>query len=309
MCVYNTERKSDMKRYFSIFIAALLILAAAALPASADTPVRLYLTGPSSAEIGDSITVSLNLEGDYSANTLSVKVMFDNTTFRLSSIEQGDALRRMKSDGGYVICEELPEKNGVSLGVIMLITPTSETGLLVSLQFEVLSTASPSSEITVIVSEFEYAPLIGEGSHVDHTSENMTVTITNGTGAGTTSIPGPASPTSVPGTTPDPGAKATSSPGNTDPAEPTQDVPSNTDPADPASTDDPDNPGSRASDTNAPSVTKAPGTTDEPSSPGGLPKGAIRILVIIGCACGAALLAVIVLVVVRANKEKKNRKR
>ena len=70
-----------MKRILSILTAALVLLSIIALPVSASAPVRFYLTGPSSANAGDTVKYSLHIEGEYEANLLTVKVKFDVGSF------------------------------------------------------------------------------------------------------------------------------------------------------------------------------------------------------------------------------------
>lgn len=176
-----------MKRILTALLAAALLLALVSFPAAAAGTARFTLSGPSTARPGDTITVTLSVQGQYSAHTLDLRVFFDNTSFRYKSQTNGSALDQA---GGMVISDINSEGNAVSLGVLMVMNPMTVQGELLKMTFEVLSTASPRPAFTIGVQKFSYLP-VGDTveTPVTFTTSDLTVAISGGTGSGTTNPP------------------------------------------------------------------------------------------------------------------------
>lgn len=288
-----------MKKVLAIFAAAAVLFALFAAPVYADRTPRFFLEGPSSVNVGDTFDVQLKIEGDFKASIMSVRVGFDPASLRYVSSETGPASFGIANDGLTV------EGNEYSYGAMLMMGTSSTEGVISTIKFEVLSTATTSIRLDVIVKEFELFDIVTstQAEPIAHTADNLTITVNGGSGTGPTQIPGPGSATEVPGTTPNPiGPVGTPDPaGNTEAPRDTK-APSDTD--DPQATPE-TNPGDQ---TTAEPGGNVPANTENSGEPGersGL--GKIKpILFIVGGVLVAALIAVVVLVVVRSSKEKKN---
>lgn len=242
-----------MKKIFALVITAAMLLAMAAIPASASqsgAPL-FYLEGPSTAKAGSTINVTLLVKGEYMAHTLNLRVFFDNTSYRLVGKTFGDAYREAISDGGWGICELNMEHNAVSLGIMMISSPMSVQGELVKFDFEVLGTASPETEFQIIVEGFGYMP-IGQSTATElaYNVSGLKVKVTGGTGSGTT--PNPI-------VTPKPGGAIVT---------PAPTVPG----ANPGKTDNPNPPDG----SDAPRDTRAPDSTTDPNHTPPAPTEAVQ---------------------------------
>lgn len=289
-----------MKKAFSILIAAVLLLALAAAPAFAERTPRFFLTGPSSVKVGDQFKVQLNLEGDFSVNIINIRVRFDPAAIRFVSDSYGSASFGTSSSGVTV------DGNEYSYGAMLVTGTSSAEGVLSEITFEVLSSAPSSFQLAIDVREFEYLDMFSAtATPVACESTGLTIAVSDGTGAGTTPIPGPGDPT------PDPNEGGKTNPDNTpDPAQPIETA-SVTDPTQQAVevvTPDPNEGGN--TDPNTAKTTQPAGEpTDEPggTTPSRISPALKKGLIIGGGALAAILLAVVILVIVRAAKEKKNR--
>lgn len=313
-----------MKKILSVITAAVLLLALVALPVSAERKPHFYVTGPSSAKAGDMIKLTVNVEGDYQAHIIGLRLGFDTRAFRYVSYEFGGTYAAIQNADGMASCGLTASGDAVSYGVLMPVEAASVEGALVQVTFEVLSSASSSYTFALSVPEFGYMPLSSTTStHIDCTVDSFSLTVSGGSGTGNTQTP---TYTPKPGTTdqPVPGSPAPVGPGNvTDSPSGTSDVPNITvAPISPDNTQNMD-----------PSVTGIPGeTTDTPAvtdsglqpdtnkvnpqdntgdnTPGGsgssdsLKTG----LIILGSILAAALVCVCVYFGIRASKEKKGKK-
>lgn len=216
-----------MKRFLTILLAAALLTMLAAVPASAETTPRFYLEGPSTARVGDTITLSLKVAGQYQAHTLEVRIYFDNTSVRFVNTVPGAIYPQIGNNGGFAISGVTTEGNAVSFGFIMPTDAMSGEGELIKMQFEVISTAAPRADFATEVLAFNYLP-VGEinATPIAFTADNLSVTLSGGSGSGTTTppiaTPRPATtanprPTSTPRPTADPNSTPTptAAPGGT----------------------------------------------------------------------------------------------
>ena len=176
-----------MKRILTAFVAAAMLLALIAVPAGAVGNARFTLTGPSSARPGDTITVTLNISGNYSAHALDMLIYFDNTSFRFKNAENGSALNGLT--GAWPLSGLHKDGNAVSFGVLMMTDPMKVQGELLKMNFEVLSTASPRPTFTIGVNKFSNLPVGGSETPIPYTTSDLTVSISGGSGSGTTPAP------------------------------------------------------------------------------------------------------------------------
>lgn len=297
-----------MKRIFSIIIAAVLLLALAAMPASADRKPRFFLTGPASAGVGDTITVSLNIEGDFTANIFNIKVNFDPTALRYVSNTPGNA------STGTVMCDITYDGKAVSYGSMMASGATSTEGVLTAITFEVLSTAPSSTDLSITVSEFKFLDQNDfHATQLDCTADGLTIALSGGNPAGPTPVPQPGEHTTQPpyaptqrpaDATPTPNPNTGTFPTGTD--EPAKD------------TDGPDNnrtaPPELETDTPSGGETDQPGETESDSpeivpskdnGEGQKSSNGKTWFFIIGGALAVILAVGVAAVIVRSAKEKK----
>lgn len=179
-----------MKKIIALLAAAVLLLSIAAVPAAASGVPRFYLEGPASAKPGDRISVSLVVSGEYSAHIIEMCVFFDNTSFRYVNNTPGTVQEEAGSSGGLVLCDVKDnDANAVSFGAIMPTDPISATGVLVTLNFDVLNTASPNPAFTIGINKLSYMPIGAPETPIQYTSSDLSVSIQGGSGAGTTSAP------------------------------------------------------------------------------------------------------------------------
>ena len=296
-----------MKRILSILTAAFVLLSIIALPASASTPVRFYLTGPSSAGVGDTVKYSLHIEGDYEASLLTVKVKFDVGSFSFVEVVGGDADTQIKREG-ITMYNITQDRTAVSYGYMLPTDPTSVQGVLMEITFTVLSTASSKPKFVVDVESFGLLPVgATQQTPVAFRAEDFTVSISGGSGASTTPIPGPgqftpapanptqnpsnpSAPTAVPtpGPTLAPGETATPAPAATESVSRTMETPATT------GVTEPTDPGESAEPTAEPSK-DGTGNKIKP------------VFIIVIAALGVLLAALIVFFVIRSSKEKNRR--
>ncbi|MBO6061886.1 MAG: hypothetical protein J6P98_07220, partial [Clostridia bacterium] len=188
-----------MKKLLCLLAACALLLALAVPAFAAAGSARLYITGPSTAKIGDTVKVSLNISGNYSAHTMNIRVIYDTTSYRYLGNTPGDVYNYAVSHQGMCLIDLSQSTNMVSLGVIMWGSEAlSEEGELAEFSFEVLPTAAKQTNFVVLVEDMDYLP-IGESiaTPVNYTTEDLTVTISNGSTSSTTTL----APHLTPGTT------------------------------------------------------------------------------------------------------------
>lgn len=265
-----------MRKFLAVITLTVMLLALIAAPVfglSFNAP-KFFLKGPANAKVGDTVKVSLNIEGEYAAHIINVTVNFDKTSFKYKGRTFGEAYSESVFLGGYGVCDVNKEGNGVGLGLMMLDEPATAEGVLVEISFEVLGTAASEANFTITVNQFASMPVgASEATGITCSVEKLTIKLSGGTGPVVTPIPSPGdhstpAPTSVPtgdprytgdpGKTPDP--NATPDPNGTESApnvtpQPTQQNTGKETPA-PVTTDEAGNP-----------ITPAPVTTDEAGNP------------------------------------------
>lgn len=331
------ERNPEMKKLLAALIAAVLLLSLMAVPASAKDKAHFYLTGPSSAKVGDTVKVILSVEGDYSAHIINLMVYFDNTSFRYLGKTYGEAYSDSIDNGGFGLCDITEKGNAISLGIMMITDPTSAEGELLELSFEVLSTASSSADFKVSVEQFSYMP-VGQmfGQDIDYTADGLTMKLSGGSGASTTPVPSPGgwtSPTKAPSgsqepvSTPGPGSPTKNPSGTVNPStQPAGTEPSGSEPAgtetsetDSAVTQEPSEApvSTDIAETEAPSAEPSPGSSEnaEPVSseqPGNDDNGTPTknnakktAWIVICCCAAAAALAVLIAALKKRSSDKK----
>lgn len=297
-----------MKRLFPMILAAIMLLAVMAFPAYADESARFYLEGPSSAKVGDRITISLFIDGEYKVNTLNLRVYFDNTSFSYVGRKFGQAYYDTNDEVGpvYSECRPTSKGNAVSFAMMMIDEPMHAVGKLVDLEFEVLATASPNADFMVEVRDFGYMPIgASNATPVAHTENGLSMTLSGGSGTGTTPMPiatpRPISPTATPA-----GDSKTEDPSHSD----SKETPAPTDPAvteGPSDTDDP----TTTEGPSDPDATPAPDTapTGDPKAPSFEDgKGTDWKKIGIYGGLGAVLAAAVVVLITQIVKKKKNGK-
>ena len=217
-----------MKKFLAVLTVTVMLLALFAEPVFgfAYNAPKFYLTGPEAAKVGDTVKVSLCIEGEYEAHIINVTVYFDKTSFKYKGRSFGEAYTESVMTGGMGVCDIREDGEGVALGLMMYVDPATAQGVLVEISFEVLPTASSQGNFTISVGSFAYMP-IGE-SNADEivcATEGLTMKLTGGTGPEATPVPGPgehstpaptAAPTGDPKYTGDP--KNTSGPSGTESA-------------------------------------------------------------------------------------------
>lgn len=282
-----------LKRFIVCLLCVLLVSAAAVSAFAAGTP-RFYVEAPSSAKVGDTITVSVKLSGEYTAHLITLHFSYDPNSFEYVSHKRGEVLAAA-SEYGMAICEKAADRPVISVGVLYAGEDgLSAEGTIVEAKFKVLSTASGSPAFTLEVPEFGYMPLSATTSTpIQHTVENASVSISGGSGAAPTNTPVP-----VPGQTTAP--HATTAPGITE-------VPSATEGADhgtePAGTENAQPANTEAGETGEPGPTdggkepdatkaaEAPDASEQGEEPGTRSgSGALKgVLIGLGCLLAVGL--------------------
>lgn len=319
-----------MKKLIAL-IAALVLIAAAVPAFAAPGAAKLTLTGPSAAKVGDTVTVALDISGEYQAHTFNIRVVYDNTSFSYSGYRSGEAYDSSVALGGYGLIQPALSGNAISVGIIMFTAPMTAEGRICELDFTVLSTAAKEANFVVYVEDFGYMPL-GEtdDTPISFTTQDLTVKLSGGTGVSTTLHPHvSAAPTPVADNTPvPPDGNDKNVPSPTKATNPTEGNGSNPavtiptpDPYEGKETDKPAESGEPADATELPEgvteapvdatelpegVTEAPAasesgsTPDDPGTRTDAPKTGLYIGIGILCAAVIALAAVLI-----ARKAKK----
>ena len=309
-----------MKKILAILLACILLAALAAVPASASNPTHFYLTGPSSAKVGDQVEVKVNVEGSYQAHFIRLSVNFDKTALTYTDKSFGPVyLSAMNADGMCAVGLTM-DGNAVSIAMLMPVDALSAAGEIVTLSFTVLSTAGSKTKIDLVVEEFGYMP-VGQTTptNLAHKEDGINIKISGGSCTQTTPTPGPG----------DHSGFATDDPNATDPGDTAKqtDAPKDTSKPDPnateAPTDDPnateeatedpnateevtEDPNATEAPTDDPDATPGPETTDEPG-PGGEPARSNNLtkglLTAGGCVLAAALAFLCVLIAKRSKRK------
>lgn len=251
----------------ALILAALMLLTFAAIPASASGGARFYLTGDTSAKVGDTVKVTLHIDGEFAAHIINLSVFFDNTSLRYVGKKNKDAYNAAIGVGGILLSDINADGNAIAVGLMMLTDPATEPGEFIEFTFEVLSTASPEASFTILVDEFGYMP-VGEvnSEPIPYTAEPFSIHITGGTGTGTTPAP-----TSRPEATPKPTAtpKAMNTPGPANTPKPGETTgPANTDDNNIRRTEGTE-PTPAPGETAGPGESADPGATEAPNSTAG----------------------------------------
>lgn len=324
----------------AFILAALLLLSLLVFPASAEGKARFYLTGDTTAKVGDTVKVTLHIDGEFSAHIINVSVYFDNTSLRYVGKTYKDAYRAAAELGGFPISDINQDGNAIAVGLMMLTDPATEPGEFVEFTFEVISTASPEAPFSILVDQFAYMPIGStQGDPIDFTVEGFTIRISGGSGTGTTpaptersgegrkttspiATPGPVNPTATtaPGVTPDPNSgKTTDVPeGTTDPnagraTEAPEGTPDPNATGDPLRTPDPSesvpeptrDPDGKENPSEHPDSAKDHFTPDPGSGNGNGAQRALKAgLIIGGSLLAAALGALVIMLILRKSKEK-----
>ncbi len=287
-----------MKR-IAILLAAIMMLTAAALPvcASADSVV-FSLDAPASANVGDTVTVRLNVSGaDYEAHTLRVEIHFDTRSLEFVEARNGEALTDpILNDMGMAMNGLAESGDFVSFGIMMPLDPLTAHGEFLTMTFRVLSTADATAELTVEVPEFGYLP-VGELTSTPITNTECSganISISGGVGQDTpdNTIP-PVDGTATPDVTQGPDAPISDDPD-------TSDAPDDgSDPDDPDASDAPDD----GSDPDDPDASDAPDDGSDPDSDSKGLSTAQIILIVAGCVVLAGGVVAITLIVKRCNRK------
>ena len=192
-----------------------MLLAVIAPAAFAEGEPAFYVEAPSSAKIGDTITVKVSLAGEYNANTLNLRLHYNGDSFKFAELTEGEVLTSARS-GAIVLCQAVEEQAFITCGIIAYTDEGfNAQGLIFEVKFTVLSTAAAGNEFELEVLEFDRMGL-GDttATSIPFTSHNATVNVTGGTGtAAPTTAPyePPISPDTTPvaNTTDAPGADTT----------------------------------------------------------------------------------------------------
>ena len=251
----------------ALILAALMLLTFAAIPASASGGARFYLTGDTSAKVGDTVKVTLHIDGEFAAHIINLSVFFDNTSLRYVGKKNKDAYNAAIGVGGYPLSSINPDGNAIAVGLMMLTDPATEPGEFIEFTFEVLSTASPEASFTILVDQFGYMPVGAVNSEpIPYTAEPFSIHITGSTGTGTTPAP-----TSRPEATPKPTAtpKPINTPGPANTPKPGETTgPANTDDNNTRRTEGTE-PTPAPGETAGPGESADPGATEDPNSTAG----------------------------------------
>ena len=286
-----------MKRLISILLTSVLLFALLAVPAFASNTPRFFLTGPSSAKAGDTVKISVNIEGSYSAHIVNLKVGFDPGSFDYVSYSYGNVGNAFTASG-MAMCSKTADGKAVSYGALAASEAISAEGVIVELTFTVLGTAVSNPRFTITVEEFSYMPVGASNSNeISHTAEGLSMSVTGssgGQGGGPTITPRPTEQGGAvnPLGTPEP---APTNNGSSRDNDNTPD-PNRTQPAES---------GSPASASELPEVTEQAENTPEPGSNRGMSKSMKTVFFAIVGVLAAVLILVIVLLVLRSRKEKK----
>ena len=277
-----------MKRFLSVFAAFILVVMTAAFPASASSQPKFYLEGPSAAEVGDTIEVSLKLEGTYEASVIKVGVVFDPAAFTYVSYSNGDATAAFKDLGAVIMCELSDQGRAVSYGAVMISDPATESGTLIKIRFTVRSADVPNQKLTVDVGQFAYLPIGStQATDIAFTKSDLSITLSGSAAANT---PAPAVTE-----TPEPAVTETPDPNVTDTPDPNV-----TDTPAPEVTATPNEP--RRTE-EVPISYETPAPTDnggeKPNEPAKDPK--IKNIIAFSIA-GAAVLAAVIVLIVKSRK-------
>lgn len=290
-----------MKRFFVGLLIAALLLAVTATAFAAGTP-KFFVEAPTSAKVGDTITVSVKLTGEYTAHLITLHFSYDPNSFEYVSHTRGEVLTAA-SEYGMALCEKAVDKPTISVGVLYAGDEgLSIEGTILEAKFKVLSTAASNARFNLEVAEFGFMPLTSTSSTpIQHTTEGASVAI-SGSGGGTSptnapiTTPAPIN-TTAPGTTTAPGA--TTAPGSTDaPAGTEGSEPGVTENAQPGTTDDQsgdtDATGEPVPDDKVPEDGKAAQTENanegDGNKSGESGSGALKaVLIALGCLLAAGL--------------------
>lgn len=273
-----------MKKTIIAVLCAVLLASVCAFPVFASSVPHFFLKGPSSVNAGDELEIIVNVEGEYEAHLMNLRIEFDKNSFQYLGKKNGDAYNELVEEGAIGTCDITLDGKAVSFAVMMLTDPTSVEGELVKLKFKALSSAGDKTGFKLIVDEFGYMP-VGQSNATDIecTASGLSVSVSGGSAT---------TPTEPASSTP-PIGKPTPGPDET---------------ADPDKTQDPDatqEPGSDVS-----KVTPDPDATPGADDPGQNENGSKTaknwikyLLIALGGLVAAALIALGIFLIARKDRK------
>lgn len=173
-----------MKRFSTILLAALLILALIPSAVLGEDEAVITLSSVDGAKPGDEITIDVTIEGSYKAHLVNFTFEYDPEALEIISAKQGSLLDNAASNGLLVILDEkaLAPVGRVAFGIVGAVNPLEGEGELLEMKFRIKEGVTVNQQVTLYVSEFGYMP-IGEttSTPIKYTLVNSIITLTNGT--------------------------------------------------------------------------------------------------------------------------------
>ena len=299
-----TYRRVNMKKFLSIILTAMLVLALAVPFAAAadEEEAVITLNSIDNAKPGDEIIVTASISGNYKVHCVNFTCDYDVNALELNEAKQGDFLNQIGMNGNLVILDSQAfiESGRIVLGIACPVDAMNGSGDLVVMRFRIKENVTVNTQVILYVSEFGYMP-IGDtfATPVKFSSHNSIITLVGGTvpeggyneGENGSYQGEPITP--VPGLTAIPQEPATLEPDATELPTVTQDASDTAEPDGAKETLDPGSKGD-ALITNAPSDTPA---DDKP-------KGSNTVLI---CVLAGVVVLGAVAAVVLITKSKKNK--
>ncbi|MBQ7060339.1 MAG: choice-of-anchor J domain-containing protein, partial [Clostridia bacterium] len=129
--------------------------------------------------IGDTVYVSVMVNGEFEAHTLNLQFNYDPAAFALSEIFEGTVLANVADNGGSYVLDTNTVPGSVRVGVIMPNDPFTEDGELFTVALTVTDDAVVGTEypLELEVTEFRNFPLGGEPTDIPYFTQDGAVEI------------------------------------------------------------------------------------------------------------------------------------
>ncbi|MBQ1892916.1 MAG: hypothetical protein II155_02295, partial [Clostridia bacterium] len=88
-----------MKKTIIAVLCAVLLASVCAFPVFASSVPHFFLKGPSSVNAGDELEIIVNVEGEYEAHLMNLRIEFDKNSFQYLGKKNGDAYNELVEEG------------------------------------------------------------------------------------------------------------------------------------------------------------------------------------------------------------------
>ena len=118
---------------------------------------------------GDTITFDVMVEGEFEAHTLNLQLNYDQNVFTIQSVTNGEVANQMSSLGGVAYADYTTIPGSIRFGAMMPTDGFTANGVIFTVTAVISDDAAEGDyELTPVVTEFDYAPVGGQATPIEH---------------------------------------------------------------------------------------------------------------------------------------------